>query len=263
MKRYVLIGSGNVAFSIAEALLSNGYIIEAILARNENEGARLAQISNAAFYSSFAQLSNLKFDCCILAISDSAILEIANQLPKIDQLVLQTSGTTSLDAIIKFPNRGVFYPLQSFSKNVKVNWRDVPILVESSNEECLVKLMELASSLSDNVRQVNGQERAYLHLSAVIAANFSNSLLALSQEIISKNTSLDFSILKPLMTVSLEKAFALGPIAAQTGPAKRKDYSTLDKHKKLLGFSSKEAELYEQLSQLIQQQQHDYLQGEA
>ena len=66
-------------------------------------------------------------------------------------LVVHTAGSIGLDI---FPDhikrKGVFYPLQTFSRERKVDFRDLPFLLESSDTESSAILKELAATLEEN-----------------------------------------------------------------------------------------------------------------
>jgi predicted short-subunit dehydrogenase-like oxidoreductase (DUF2520 family) len=57
--------------------------------------------------------------------------------------------------------------------------------------------------------------------------------------------------LKPLIKETIEKNLSIGPMLAQTGPAKRGDLATLDKHLEFLKDDEQLAELYKLISQHI------------
>ena len=93
-------------------------------------------------------------------------------------------------------------------------------------------MFDLASSISNKVEKVNSSERKKIHLSAVIACNFSNHMLVLAKNIM-KNSNLEFSLLLPL----IKKTFSQindNPIKLQTGPASRKDMRVINEHLELI-----------------------------
>ena len=68
---------------------------------------------------------------------------------------------------------------------------------------------------------------------AVVINNFGNHLLQLGSEL-SEHNNIPFDIFGPLIKETYEKAVAMGPQHTQTGPAKRNDQQTLDKHLSML-----------------------------
>ena len=81
-------------------------------------------------------------------------------------------------------------------------------------------------------------------VSAVFACNFVNHMLDAAEEI-SVNAGVDVSVFEPLVRETIEKAFAIGPSRAQTGPAARNDSNTLEKHRGLLYDNKMLADVYD------------------
>ena len=220
-----IIGTGNVASHLAHAFLKcNGILLKQILGRTPKT---LLPFKNLAeCITSYKDIQDV--DILIIAVSDNVIHEVSEAIPITHSIVAHTSGSTSIDALKKHSKRAIFYPLQSFSKNRNIDFSTVPICLEAVNNSNLLLLEEVASALSDSIHLLNSESRAHLHQAAVFANNFCNHILYQTEEIC-KTHSLDFNLLKPLMTETVNKAFDIGAFAAQTGPAKRQDTSTIKK----------------------------------
>ncbi|MCX8491522.1 MAG: DUF2520 domain-containing protein, partial [Cyclobacteriaceae bacterium] len=145
---------------------------------------------------------------------------------------------------------GVFYPLQSFSKQKKVDFKNIPIFIESQNQETDDFLLLMAKTISNQVVKIESDDRIALHVAAVFASNFTNHMLAISKSILQQN-NLDFEWLKPLITETIQKSLAIDPNHAQTGPASRGDLEILDKHLEFLSDDEGVAEIYKIISQHI------------
>ncbi len=146
--------------------------------------------------------------------------------------------------------RGVFYPLQTFSKKRKVLFDSIPLCIEAEREKDVLLLQKLAESISTTIHQVSSQKRAYLHLAAVFVNNFVNHLYKIGADIC-QNQNFEFDILKPLILETAHKIEELGPEKAQTGPSKRDDSNTIDTHLELLKGNTIHEEIYSLLSQSI------------
>jgi len=142
---------------------------------------------------------------------------------------------------------GVFYPLQSFSIGKKVDWDELPILVESEDEEILQKLKKLAKSLTHQVFTVRSKDRKGLTSQLVFASNFSNHMIRIAEEIM-RRQGLDFEMLKPLIIELFPRVFRSALKNAQTGPAIRADYETLEEHHQFLNYNEEIAEIYRLIS---------------
>ncbi|WP_055436848.1 Rossmann-like and DUF2520 domain-containing protein [Lacinutrix algicola] len=188
-------------------------------------------------------------DIYILAVSDDAIEDLSMQLPFEDRLVVHTSGSTSLYAVDMKQKRGVFYPLQTFSKAADLNFTDVPICIEALKKADLPLLKQLAEAIGSKSNKVNSDQRQALHLAAVFVNNFTNQLYRMAHEITEMNGA-EFDILKPLIKETANKIESLSPYLAQTGPALRNDKKTIKRHLKQLE-SDQHKDVYELLTKAI------------
>ena len=198
-------------------------------------------------------------DVYILCIKDSALAEVAQQLAslKLKGIVMHTSGSIDLSVLKPASNQiGVYYPLQTFTKGVAINWDTTPLLIEANTASALKTIKQIAASVSHTVKVVDSVTRLKLHLSAVFASNFTNALYAAAFGFIEAHLSKkDTALLKPIMLQSFLKLESLSPKQAQTGPAMRNDQIVMKKHLALLKSDKQLTEVYKLLSQLIIKQQ--------
>ena len=222
----VILGTGNVAKHLFDAITAqNGVEIIQVYGRSQNA---LSYFNNQVNITS--DLSNIKgADIYLIAITDDAISEVSKFLVGNKGLIVHTSGSIPMNALPHKHRRGVFYPLQTFSANRKVNFKEIPICIEAENEGDYELLNELASAISDKVIQIDNDQRKALHLAAVFANNFTNHMYHAAQEICIQN-DVPFELLFPLIKETAAKIQDLSPLDAQTGPARRNDTGTLQKH---------------------------------
>lgn len=190
-------------------------------------------------------------DLYIAAVSDDAIEDLAKKIPQ-DSCLVHTSGTVGMDVLGDHPKRGVFYPLQSFSKDHPVSFKQIPICLEANNPETMRLLEEIAHKLSDKVVHINSEQRLELHLGAVLVNNFTNHLYTLGQKHLEQK-NIPFDLLHPLIEETTKKAIAIGSQNAQTGPAKRGDKKTINRHLSLIK-DDRLKEIYNLLSDSIREQ---------
>jgi predicted short-subunit dehydrogenase-like oxidoreductase (DUF2520 family) len=247
------IGSGNLAWHFAPALDNAGFAVREVYSRNPSHAESLVERLYEADVKGSLDFSTSASTIFIIATSDDAIQEIVQEivLPE-DAVLVHTSGSQPLSVLsyAATANLGVIYPLQTFSKDRKLDFSSVPFFVESGNVETEKLLMAMAKAVSKDVVKITSHERQALHIAAVFAANFTNHMLLLAQEIMKEN-SLSFDWLKPLIAEMITKSLAIGPENAQTGPARRGDFKTLDKHVGFLADSESLNELYKLISQDI------------
>lgn len=191
-------------------------------------------------------------DLYIIAVSDSAVEGISNALPFENRLVVHTSGSVALRFLNKKNRKGVFYPLQTFSKTSNLDFVNVPICIETTDKSDRKLLKSVADALGSPTYFIQSEQRQSLHLSAVFVNNFTNQLYRIAHELTDRE-GLEFDILKPLMHETIQKLQKLSPYMAQTGPAKRNDKKTIKQHLKLLEKTPKYQKIYELITQTIQQ----------
>ena len=245
----VFIGSGNVATHLAVGLHKKGIRILQILSPNKIHATELARKCNAQAITTF-NLINRNADLYILAIPDGVISEAASQMPLVKGLVVHTSGFTDIMVLEKFEKHGVFYPLQTFSKNRAVNLREVPIFLEASDESSLMHMRKIAEKLSHYIHIMASSQRKKLHLAAVFVNNFNNYLYLLAEEFL-KDEDIDFNFLLPLIRETANKIMELNPDKAQTGPARRNDEQTIAEHLNMLKDKEEFHEFYQLFSKHI------------
>ena len=246
-------GSGNLAWHLAPALDNAGYSVREVYSRNPSNAAALVERLYEAEVKATLDFSASDSNIFIIAVSDDAIEQVAREIILPDDAVLvHTSGSQPLQklAFAAAAGTGVFYPLQSFTKEVRVDFRQVPVFIESESAEVERELLKMGRAISRQVFPLDSEKRLALHLGAVIASNFTNYMLTLADELAGKH-HLDFNWLKPLIAETINKAFQVGPEAAQTGPARRGDLETLDRHMQLLQEDLQLAELYRMISQQL------------
>ena len=227
-----ILGSGNIAFHLGKVLVQNGIRVDAVYSPNEIHATTLAEQLNTKAISTIELLSSAS-DIYIIAVKDTAIEEVSNQLAKVVGMVVHTSGNTDMQVLWKHKRRAVFYPLQTISKHSELNFSHVPILLETQLSEDMELLTQLAVKLGTSAYQVDSEKRKVVHVAAVFANNFSNHLYGIAQQILTTNT-LSFDMLKPLIRETANNIQTHNPREVQTGPAVRGDQTTIDNHLKLL-----------------------------
>jgi predicted short-subunit dehydrogenase-like oxidoreductase (DUF2520 family) len=248
--KIVILGSGNVATQLGVALKTSGNEILQVWSRNQGNAEALALKLSAG------SLSNLTFlspdaDVYFIAVKDDAIPAVASGFNLKDKLLVHTSGTTGIEVLKNASTRtGVFYPLQTFSKNKAVDFSAVPIAVEGSSPEVSEILTRVGEQISGKVIIMDSRQRKASHVAAVFACNFSNHLYTLSKEILEGN-GLDFDLIRPLIAETAGKIKEMEPEEAQTGPARREDSLTINRHLEFLQDNDRLKQLYRLFSESI------------
>ena len=118
-------------------------------------------------------------------------------------------------------------------------------------QRTLAAIREVASRLSCHVFDSTSESRAEVHLAGVFACNFVNALYGIGQEMMAR-AGAPFEALVPLIVETARKADDSGdPAAVQTGPARRHDTTTMQRHMALLDGNGRLKNIYELMSQEI------------
>ena len=243
-------GAGRVAGALCKELFHSGFRIDKIVSETETSGKSLADTCKAKWTSDLLFPDSTKV--IIVAVPDHRLINVLESIKcKPGTLVAHTAGSFGLDI---FPERitkkGIFYPLQTFSKNRNISFFDLPFLLEASDDESSEILKNLAESIGGNVHFVDTEQRRMIHLAAVFVCNFTNHMLTMGKEVALK-TGFPFEILAPLIKETISKAIDSGPENSQTGPAIRNDQNTIEKHLELLSFSPELQRIYNEMTNSI------------
>lgn len=247
------IGAGNLAWHLATALDNSGYAVKEVFSQNPKHAEDLTDRLYQAEVKATLDFSTSDSRIFIVAVSDNAIKQVAQEIIVPDQaLLVHTSGSVPIDELsyAAAAASGVFYPLQTFTKNRKADFKGLPIFVEANDSDAEELLFEMGRALGGNIQKMDSEQRAKLHLAAVFVSNFTNHMLTIASQLTEQN-EIQFDWLKPLIRETIEKSLSLGPLQAQTGPAKRGDLEILDKHLEQLKDDEKLTEIYRLISQHI------------
>ena len=236
--KIALIGRGRLAANLLPALRQAGHEVVSVNSRTLDELPATA-------------------DAYIIAVKDSALKEVIASATqgREEQLFLHTAGSMPMALFEGHARRyGVFYPMQTFSKERQVDFSEIPLFIEDDDPT----IRTLAESISRHVYTLSSQDRKHLHLAAVFACNFANHCYALSAEVLAEK-GLPFDVMLPLIDETARKVHELHPLEAQTGPAVRYDENVIRMQAAMIREPLMR-EIYERMSQSIHEQaekQHD------
>ncbi len=248
----VFIGAGNLATNLAKALYRKGFRIVQIYSRTQESAQSLAQLVEADYTT---ELSAVVEDAqlYIVSLKDAAFVQLLPGLVagKEKSLWVHTAGSIPMNIWAGQAERyGVFYPMQTFSKQREVDFREIPVFIESNSEADTQLLKDIASTLSEKVYEATSEQRKSLHLAAVFTCNFTNHMYVLAAELL-KKYQLPFDAMLPLIDETARKVHELQPLAAQTGPAVRYDENVINEHLRMLADEPEAQELYRRISESI------------
>ena len=226
--RIVIIGSGNLATQLSLALKDAGKEIVQVFSRTEEHAKTLATVLGCDYTSDIDSISS-DADMYIISVKDDAISEVAASVGRrcADSLVVHTAGSVPMSVLGSYSTHyGVLYPMQTFSKQRKADFREIPCFIEASDSKTLGMLRILAESISDHVVECDSERRKRLHLAAVLACNFTNHCYRLAERVL-ESEQIDFSLFLPLIAETARKVTVMSPREAQTGPMVRYDQKVM------------------------------------
>lgn len=243
-------GAGRVAGALCKELYHAGFRIDLIVSESEKNGRLLADSCKASWSPDLIFPDST--DVIIVAVPDHRLKSVLDNIRcRPETLVAHTAGSIGLDVFPeKIKQKGIFYPLQTFSKERKVVFKDFPFLLESSDKKSSVILENMAGLIGGKVHFVDTEHRRMLHLAAVFVCNFTNHMLTAGKEL-AFNAGFPFEVLGPLVKETISKAMDTGPENSQTGPAVRNDQNTIEKHLELLSFSPELQRIYSEMTRSI------------
>ena len=233
--KIVLIGRGRLATNLEHALLSAGHEVASINSRT-------------------LEALPLEADVYIVAVKDAALADVIRAATKgrESQLFVHTAGSMPMDIFKGLTvHYGVFYPMQTFSKERLVDFNDISVFLETNDAVSMERLKMLSTTLTTHIYELDSEGRKHLHLAAVFACNFVNHCYALSAEVLAAK-GLPFSVMLPLVDETAQKVHELSPREAQTGPAVRGDQNVMQMQANMLAGTPAVKQIYEALSNDIQ-----------
>lgn len=238
--KVVLIGRGRLATNLEHALLAVGHEVVSINSRT-------------------LEALPMEADVFVVAVKDTALTDVIRAATKgrENQLFVHTAGSMPMDHFAgQTAHYGVFYPMQTFSKTRLVDFNDISLFLEASDDTSMERLKKLAVTLTTHIFELDSEGRKHLHLAAVFACNFVNHCYALSAEVLAAK-GLPFSVMLPLVDETAQKVHELAPKDAQTGPAVRGDQNVLQMQANMLADNPAVKQIYEALSNNIQRLAYD------
>jgi predicted short-subunit dehydrogenase-like oxidoreductase (DUF2520 family) len=246
--RILIAGTGRVARALVRALAGTDITLAGIAGRDRHKALELAAGAGCAGFDLSGPLPVV--DLVLIAVKDDAIANVASGLDIHDAVVAHTSGASSEDLLLPHRERGVCWPVQTFHGADDVPMAGVPIIYSGATDRSRELLRRLAEILKGRPLELELEQRQHLHVAAVFTSNFTVALVREAQELLHRS-GLPVDLLDPLWRTTATNVCTMGPGNALTGPARRGDLRTLERHRELLAADPELQELYARISGLI------------
>ena len=182
----VLIGAGRLATNLGLTLLGAGHEIICVNSRTMTSAKALADRIGGVPVDR-AEDMPMEADAYIISVKDSVLADVIPAVTKgrESQVFMHTAGSMPMEMFRGMAHHyGVFYPMQSFSKERPVDFAEIPTFIEASDEKAMQVIRHLAESVTERVYELSSDDRQYLHLAAVFACNFVNHCYAMAAEVL-------------------------------------------------------------------------------
>lgn len=255
MKRFSVIGAGNLGTYLIDALVKKGYSLKYIYKKSKSR-----QFASAI--TGDIRLLVEQSDFIIISTQESKIREAAelaagSSRPK-GKFFFHTSNSLTSDELSSLQEKGArvasFSPLQTFPAYGTGTggevFNDIYFLAEG-DEKAVNLARQVAGDLGAHVLAVNKSEKIYFHIAGVASCNFLIAVLELAENQLKKVGKHDIKILLPLIKQTLKNVEERGVEASLTGPVKRKEMGIIKKHLEVLEKNPDEEALYKALTEFL------------
>lgn len=231
--KLVVIGSGNVASWLINALADSKMPITGIYSRNKKTSRLLA---NTHYLELFAKLDEIEADVIFICVNDDAINEVAKKLHQQKAILVHFSGAATLSTLNRKERSGVLWPIQTITGKNSVN-EEIPLCITASDIKSQSVLVKIGKATGNKTYVIDEQQRKQLHLAAVMTNNFINHLVGETKAYLEKQ-NLSYELLLPILKKTLTKFIQKPYDFTQTGPAVRGDKKTISSHQNMLKESN-------------------------
>jgi len=261
VKRFSVIGAGNLGSYLIDALVKKKYSLKYIYKKSKNRQFAFAITDDI-------RLLVEQSDFIIIAAQESKIGEAAelaadSSLLK-GKIFFHTSNSLTSDELSCLQEKGArvasFSPLQTFPEYSAAAAADVfngIYFLAEGDPQAVNLARQVAGDLGAHVLAVNKKEKIYFHIAGVASCNFLIAVLELAENQLKKVGKHDIKILLPLIKQTLKNVEERGVKASLTGPVKRKEIGIVKKHLEALEKNPDEAALYKALTKFLQRRREN------
>jgi predicted short-subunit dehydrogenase-like oxidoreductase (DUF2520 family) len=232
-----ILGGGRAAWAYGSAWRRVGWPIAGVWLRAEST-SRLPELLEAPRVA----LEDLRAELLLVAVSDRAVAEVAEQVPETDAIIFHASG-----ALTSVRSGFSLHPLKSLPPvGEPSDLRDTLLVFEGDHRDVA---QHIAQELGARFAEVSKEQKARYHAGAVFGSNY----VALMMDIAKELTGIPGieSDLVALAASAMENWRRHDGPRRFTGPAIRGDHATMERHLEALQDEPEVAELYRLLAARI------------
>jgi len=235
------VGAGRVATALGVLLSRAGHEVAAASGRDASR-ARVAEHLPGTRFETDAAVAASVAETVVIGVPDDHIQDVCEALASggaagAGRRVLHLSGSAPLSALAPARDAGAgvlsLHPLQSFP-DVGTGVDRLPgsgVAVTAEHEEDAEFGAALARDAGGHPFPLRDEVKPLYHSAAVFAANYLVVVEGLAERVLRASGVEDpLPLLEPLARTSFDRAFALGPGEALTGPVVRADVGTIGRN---------------------------------
>jgi predicted short-subunit dehydrogenase-like oxidoreductase (DUF2520 family) len=253
-----IVGAGPVATALAGALRLGGVPVLGLWARDPAHARSAAAIAGVASYSAAPPDLLLESDAIICAVRDDAIAEVGRTLVGTGlvgrkHVLLHCSGAISAADVFadvrgKLAGVATMHPLRALAEP-RAAMRDLAgtVFGVEGDHAGLGAARALVTAIGGRPLVLEGAQMAAYHAAAAMASNYVVALLDGAAALLARAGVAEAdaaAALVPLARGAIDNVAARGPAAGLTGPIRRGDRATVERHLQALAELPELAALY-------------------
>jgi len=258
----IVIGAGPVATALAGAMRLGGVPVLGLWARRAAPARHAGSVAGVAAYSSAPPDVLLEAEVVILAVRDGVIGEVAEMLVGTGlvnkrHILLHCAGAASAEELLgkiapKVGGIGTLHPLSAIA-DPKLAMRALKgtVFGVEGDAHGRAAAATLVHAIGGIVLELDSSQMAAYHTAAALASNYVVATIdAAAQVLSSANIAPDAAAraLVPLAEGALRNVAQRGTTAGLTGPIRRGDAPTVQRHLEALRDKPDVAEIYRALA---------------
>jgi len=256
-----VVGAGPVATALAGALRLGGVPVLGLWARTPARARAAGAVAGVAAYSAAPPDLLLEADVVVLAVRDSAIADVARMLVatglvNVHHTLIHCSGVTSAAEALapvagQVGGMAMMHPLRAIADGrAAMRTLKGTVFGVEGDDRGRRDALTLVARLGGRALELGGVHVSAYHAAAAMASNYTVVLLSAAAELladvgIAREQALE--ALVPLVEGTLVNVRERGPEAALTGPIRRGDVATVERHLAALSGRPELAALYRAL----------------
>ncbi len=257
-----VVGAGPVATALAGALRLGGVPVLGLWARKPPNARAAGAAAGVAAFSSAPPDILLESRVVLLAVRDAAVADVAQMLVGTGlvgkrHVLLHCAGAASAKELLggvadKVGGIGTLHPLQAIADGrAAMRTLKGAVFGVEGDEMARATATALVGALGGIVLALDSSQMAAYHTAAALASNYIVSAIDAAAEVLAGagvSPTQAAQALVPLAEGALRNVTAKGTTAGLTGPVRRGDAQTIQRHLDALGGRAELAQLYRALA---------------